>query len=132
MVPQNYHILQPANSNFYPVRKKYEMETGFENFCLMFSLIGPILLIFYFILSSHIYLHFNTITNNSAREIFILLYSNELVNLAKLLFTANIFSGIGVLLSGVHENSVIFAFSLFCFFISIGFCLPTLIMFNGG
>lgn len=132
MAAQTYQILNPANPDVYHDWRKQEIKYGFENFCIMVSLVGPILIILYFVLSSHIYLHYNSISNNSAREMFILLYRNELAELAKLLFAGSIFSGIGVLLSGVHENSVIFAYSLFCFFISIGFFLPTLIMYNGG
>lgn len=132
METKTYQIIIPANSNVYPDQRKYEIKNGFEDFCIMFSMVGPVLLILYFTLSAHIFLYFNTISNNSAREIFIILYSNEIADLAKLLFAGNIFSGIGVLLSGVHENGVIFGYSLLCFFISIGFCLPTLIMYNGG
>ena len=132
MDTQTYYNLNPAYSNYVPISRKYDIEGSFENLCIIFSLIGPFLVLLYFFLSSHIFIHFNSISDSTSREIFILLYRLELVGLAKLLFAGSVFSGIGVLLSGIHENMVIFSFSLFCFLLSVGFYLPTIIMYTGG
>jgi hypothetical protein len=127
----NSDSLYSYNNKYVPLTRENDNELIFEQTCILLSFIGPTLLVIYFALSSHIFLHFNLIYDSTSLETFTFLYSSKLMNLAKLLFASSVFSGIGVLLSGIHENIVLFAFSLFCFLLSIGFYLPTLIMYLG-
>jgi hypothetical protein len=127
----NSDSLYSFNNNYVTVSRKIDFEQIFEQTCIILSFIGPSLLLIYFSLSSPIYFHYNTLIDPSSYEIFAILYSSTIISLAKLLFASSVFSGIGVLLSGVHENIMIFSFNLFCFFLSVGFYLPTLIMYIG-
>ena len=130
-----YSDFQTNNNSlisYLPNSKKTNYYSLFENICIFISLLGPLFLLVYFSLSYHIFIHFNSVKGTDTMRIFTLLYNADLIFLSKLLFTGSVFSGIGVILSGVHENMVIFFFCLICFLLSIGFYIPTLIMFTGG
>ena len=115
-----------------PIPQKTNYFNLFENICIFISLLGPLFLLAYFAMSYHIFIHFNSVKGTDTMSVFKMLYSADLIFLSKLLFTASGLSGIGVILSGVHENMVIFFFCLLCFLLSIGFYIPTLIMYTGG
>jgi hypothetical protein len=130
-----YNDFQPSNSSFnsfLPTSNNTNYFNLFENICIFISLLGPLFLLVYFSLSYHIFIHFNSIKGTDTMSVFTMMYSADLIFLSKLLFTASIFSGIGVILAGIHENMVLFFFCLICFLLSIGFYLPTLIMYSGG
>ena len=130
-----YNDLQNNKSSlitYIPISQKNDYYSLFENICIFISLLGPLFLLIYFAMSYHIFIHFNSIKGTDTMQVFNMLYMTDLILLSKLLFTGSIFSGIGVILSGVHENMVIFVFCLICFLFSIGFYIPTLIMYTGG
>ncbi len=109
----------------------YKELITFENFTLLFSVIGPVLLLGYFILAIPIYEVFNSISNNSQLHLFRELYLANLISLLKLLFAAGLFSGIGMMFGLIHKKAIIFSADFIAFFISFGFVLPTLIMALG-
>lgn len=117
------YLISTNRTNYYSL---------FENLCIFISLLGPLFLLIYFAMSNHIFIHFNSTKGTDAMNIFTMLYSADLIFLSKLLFAGSVFSGIGVILAGVHENMVLFFFCLICFLLSIGFYVPTLIMYTGG
>lgn len=130
-----YNDFQNNNDSlisFLPNPNKTNYYSLFENICIFISLLGPLFLLVYFAMSDHIFIHFNSVKGTDTIRIFTMLYGADLILLSKLLFTGSALSGIGVILSGVHENMVIFFFCLICFLLSIGFYIPTLIMFTGG
>ena len=128
---KNTFPLNSSLSNYVNKSHKLDFESTFEYTSIFLSLIGPPLLVIYFSLSSHIFLHFNAVYNSYSLETFTLLYNSVIISLAKLLFASSMFSGIGLMLTVIHENIIIFSFNLFCFLLSVGFYLPTLIMYMG-
>jgi hypothetical protein len=130
-----YHNFQTNNNSLIsllPIQKKTNYYSLFENICIFISLLGPLFLLVYLTMSYHIYIHFNSIKDSDTISLFSLLYRTDLILLSKILFTGSLFSGIGVILAGIHENLVLFFFCLICFLLSVGFYIPTLIMYTGG
>lgn len=128
----DFHSSNNSLISTLPIPNRTNYYNLFENICIFISLLGPLFLLIYFAMSYHIFIHFNSIKGTDTMRVFTLLYSADLIFLSKLLFTGSVLSGIGVILSGVHENMVIFFFCLICFLFSIGFYIPTLIMYTGG
>ena len=127
---ENNVYFQPYGENYIPFSRKYDIEQTIEFSSLLLSMIGPLLLLLYFDQIEHIFFHYNLLSDSYSIDVFSMLYKLEIVAISKILFASSIFSGIGVLLSGIHENRVVAVYSLCCFLISVGYYVPTLMVYS--
>ena len=105
---------------------------SFENFTILFSGIGPLLIIIFLIFIIPITKEFNSLTNRMEIDQFSIEYMAVLINLMYLLFTSYVFAAVGMMLGLVHKKIIIIIFDFLTFTIAFGMFFPTFIMILGG
>jgi len=104
---------------------------AFENFAILFSIVGPILSLAYLVFIIPLSIEFNSLNNWTQIDQFSINNMVVLINLIYLLLASCVFAVVGLMLGLVHKKITLIILNFLSLAIAFGMFLPNYVMIIG-